>query len=429
MGGFFSGTNQGKSNIRIIDDNGEEVFGINTIHFSNGNIVKDKSGKVRITSKGGGGGGGGGSGDITGTLSEGQVVISKGSKIIEGDPDFTYNKNTNMLSVGGKLKQGFVKDSPIAVNSDGEIIKMDLNSNNLLTFSSGELTAVKQSIDVSGGGTTSNLESGNALNFTNTSDVLFTSNTNKGDVNVSSALSPTGITNGTYGGSRSIPQITVDLNGRLTNATEVNISPRCIHDGGWNTGGGLKISERVNLISSTNEKVNLNSFNYFTPIADDAQSKNKYEISGDNLINSTAITLEAGERFTLVGGVSIESPAQSIYSTAQYNSRIGGKGEFEGGGNLQTNPIYFTTNLNFTGVDSTSISASIGQNLFDSINIEAVNGNTLRTGGQLSTVKCIWAGKFSIGKQTTDIILIESATAGRSGPTCFTLSMASGGKK
>lgn len=424
MGGFFSGTNQGKSNIRIIDDNGEEVFGINTIHFSNGNIVKDTSGKVRITSKGGGGG----SGDITGTLSEGQVVISKGSKIIEGDSDFTYDKTKNILSVGGKLKQGFVNDSPIAVNTDGEIIKMDLNSNNLLTFNSGELTAVKQRIDVSGGGNTSSLESGNTLNFTNTSDVLFTSNTNKGDVNVSSALSPTGITNGTYGNSRSIPQITVDLNGRLTDATNVNISPRCVHDGGWNTGGGLKITERVNLVSSTDEKVNLNSFNYFTPIADDAQSKNKYEMSGDNLLNSTAIALEAGEKFTLVGGISIEEVAQSIYSTAQYNSRIGGK-EFEGEGNLQTNPIYFTTNLNFTGVDSTSISASIGQNLFDSINIEAVNGNTLRTGGQLSTVKCIWAGKFSIGKQTTDIILIESATAGRSGPTCFTLSMASGGKK
>ena len=425
MGGFFSGTNQGKSNIRIIDDNGEEVFGINTIHFSNGNVVKDKSGKVRITSKGGGGGG---SGDITGTLSEGQVVISKGSKIIEGDSDFTYDKTKNILSVGGKLKQGFVNDSPIAVNTDGEIIKMDLNSNNLLTFSSGELTAVKQSIDVSGGGTTSSLETGNALNFTNTSDVLFTSNTNTGDVNVSSALSPTGITNGTYGGSRSIPQITVDLNGRLTNATNVNISPRCVHDGGWNIGGGLKITERVNLVSSTDEKVNLNSFNYFTPIADDTQSKTKYELSGDALLNSTAIALEAGEKFTLVGGISIEEVAQSIYSTAQYNSNIGGK-EFEGEGNLQTNPIYFTTNLNFTGVDSTSISASIGQNLFDSINIEAVNGNTLRTGGQLSTVKCIWAGKFSIGKQTTDIILIESATAGRSGPTCFTLSMASGGKK
>ncbi len=425
MGGFFSGTNQGKSNIRIIDDNGEEVFGINTIHFSNGNVVKDKSGKVRITSKGGGGGG---SGDITGTLSEGQVVISKGSKIIEGDPNFTYDKTKNILSVGGKLKQGFVNDSPIAVNSDGEIIKMELNSNNLLTFSSGELTAVKQSIDVSGGGNTSSLESGNTLNFTNTSDVLFTSNTNKGDVNVSSALSPTGITNGTYGNSRSIPQITVDLNGRLTDATNVNISPRCVHDGGWNTGGGLKITEIVNLVSSTDEKVNLNSFNYFTPIADDAQAKKKYEISGDNLLNSTAITLEAGERFTLVGGISIENVAQSIYSTAQYNSNIGGK-EFEGEGNLQTNSIYFTTNLNFTGVDSTSISASIGQNLFDSINIEAVNGNTLRTGGQLSTVKCILACKFSIGRLTTDIILIESATAGRSGPTCFTLSMASGGKK
>ena len=62
-------------------------------------------------------------------------------------------------------------------------------------------------------------------------------------------------------------------------------------------------------------------------------------------------------------------------------------------------------------------------------NSKKINGNTLRTGGQLSTVKCVWAGKFSIGKQTTDIILIESATAGRSGPTCFTLSMASGGKK
>jgi hypothetical protein len=236
MGGFFSGTNQGKSNIRIIDDNGEEVFGINTIHFSNGNIVKDTSGKVRITSKG----------------------------------------------------------------------------------------------------------------------------------------------------------------------------------------------EKVNLFSSTDEKIDLNSFNYFTPIADDAQSENNYEISGDATLNATAITLVVGERFTLVGGVSHESVAKSVYSTAQYNSNIGVK-EFEGEGNLQTNPIYFTTNLNFTGVDSSSISASIGQNLFDSINIEAINENTLRIGGQLSTVKCIWAGKFSIGEQTVDIILIESATAGRSGPTCFTLSMVSGG--
>ena len=65
MGNTYTGSNTGKAGLRVNDD-GDDVYGVNWITVSNGTLANNGAGHVTITTGGGGGpaaaaGGGGGS--------------------------------------------------------------------------------------------------------------------------------------------------------------------------------------------------------------------------------------------------------------------------------------------------------------------------------------------------------------------------------
>jgi hypothetical protein len=218
MVGFFSGTDAGNANLTVMDGAGVFAYGINTIQVSAGDLISNGNGKCTIDTTGGGGGGSGitsveitsadSSVSITGspittpggtidlsvpaamTISIGQVAYGIGPNFLGGDPDFTYANTTNILTLNGMLSANTVRlggatNTPLAANTQGDIIPMTLNANGNLTYVSGELTAINQgsmsSFDIiADGGTTQQVSNGETIQVLGGAGIATTiSNVNK----------------------------------------------------------------------------------------------------------------------------------------------------------------------------------------------------------------------------------------------------------
>jgi hypothetical protein len=105
-----------------------------------------------------------------------------------------------------------------------------------------------------------NFDVGMTNSYNSSNSIIFTQSNTIYGLSVSAYLSNTGVISGTYGGSNSIPQITVDSQGRVTSATSVSLSgisytlagDGLISSGSnllVNTGAGLTISnDQVDIV-------------------------------------------------------------------------------------------------------------------------------------------------------------------------------------
>jgi hypothetical protein len=127
---------------------------------------------------------------------------------------FIGQSDGSVVAIGGKYYTALI-DAATSANTASTIVKRDADNN----FTAGTITA-----NLSGNATTATtLKTARGIGLAGdaTGNVMFDGSAN---VTLTVDLSDTGVSAGTYGGSSTIPVITVDAEGRLTSASNIAIS-------------------------------------------------------------------------------------------------------------------------------------------------------------------------------------------------------------
>jgi len=351
-------------------------------------------------------------GTVTGNGQSGQLTFWDGASSVDGNYDLYWNNSLSRLGVGtsapsylldvngtGRIDDVYINSNNIGLVADTDLISLasgalTINGTiNDLTVNSGEITAGSWKasvIEVSYGGTGVSSIPANALVVgsgtapistlsASTAAQLLISNaanapsfaTMSGDATLSAlgalTLENSGVSTGTYGGDSSIPVISVDSKGRITSASNVDLSstfesPLTFSNGLTRTGDSIKLggalTESTRLYDGSYEYIYFDSSdgNVGIGITDPSY---KLHVSGsasvDNLVLSgTAITANATELNLLDGRSGTLIDTVNIGSNA-VTSLTAGEGLTSTGGTVGD----ITLNIDLAASDSSSTTSSI----------------------------------------------------------------------
>ena len=293
--------------------------------------------------------------NLTGDTKSGNVSLLDSSLSITGGEGI--NVEIDSAGVSGS---GFVVSGEDATTTNKGIASFDTNH---FTVSSGAVTVKAASIendDLAGSianaklaNSTITLAGDGGSNAVDLGDTL----TVAGGTALTSAVSGdtvtinldnTAVSAGTYGGSSSVPQITVDAQGRITSASNVAVSTVLNLKGDTKSGNVSLTDSALNITGGEGIDVTIDSAGAggsgFVVSAEDATATNK----GVASFASADFTVTSGAVVIASGGVSNDQLAGSIANGKLANSTI------TAAGNTGSNAIDLGDTLTISGAASTS---------------------------------------------------------------------------
>ncbi len=190
-----------------------------------------------------------------------------------------------------------------------------------------------------GSGSTDSVSGQNTLNFEAVSGIniavsdnnlqfsLSLSNSFEIDSN-SLDLTDTGISAGTYGSQTTIPNITIDSQGRVTAASDATVSTTLSTEAGTGTGDVDLLSERLVILGTSNEITTVASNNNITVgLPNDVTISNNLDVTGDIKIgggySSSGVTITPTGDLSAYGGVYADSFfSRTAGNTIDFNDNI-----------------------------------------------------------------------------------------------------------
>ena len=244
--------------------------------------------------------------------------------------DFTAN-SLSATSLSGAAGEGVTTGATIALGGDlGGSVAIDTLDGTKT------LTATIQANSVAlGTDTTGNYVQSLSLNTTTPSLTGLSLAAAEGNTITGLGLSATGVTAAVYGGATAIPVITVLEDGRISTASTTTVATTLSTEAGTGTGDVDLLSERLEILGTSNEITTVASNNTITiGLPDDVTISNDLDVIGNFTVNGTTVTQD-------VSSVLIEDPVIKLANgnTSADIKDIGFYGEYTDSGTKYTGLI------------------------------------------------------------------------------------------
>lgn len=156
------------------------------------------------------------------------TLTGKPATLAAGEPAYSYQSNTffigtpdgtGSINIGGYYYTSTL-DSATNSATGGTLVKRDATGNASFNYIFANIVGTIEGTAAQA----TKLETPRFFNFTGDVDAVSASFDGTANANFTLELTNTGVTNGTYGGATQIPVITVDVDGRITSASNTSIS-------------------------------------------------------------------------------------------------------------------------------------------------------------------------------------------------------------
>ena len=426
MANTYTGSDTGKAGLEVKKTTGTpDVKGVTEIQLdTNLTLTDNGNGGVTIQSSGGGGG--------SGVTSVG--LTETGSALTITNSPITTSGDINIAGAGSS-SQVILGDLSLGTFTEGTVTSVGLTGGGSSLIITNTPITTSGNINIAGAGLPSQVILGNLglgthstpANPTATIGATATNGTSTNTFmrsDAAPALEITGVTANTYGSSTTVGQFTVDATGRINSAASVAISGGgggaspifSKHFNDW--GATLQLlQDRTPGSASYNgvDVVNLNDYQYFTPLVNDQfadvtggfKPEVLYQFGGDNNAfgaskNTTPFSLTPGQTFRLTTGMDTAgSGLQVNFSLEEYNTNVFG-------GGFGPNLASFIVNPAFLGLDGAGVGNLFTKITLGSLDLSAPIEDVMYNTSSMGVLEIMYLGTYDFKGDAIDIFMVSN---------------------